>query len=389
MARARANGRIVRGEGSRPPGLASVLLWVRQGGLGQEVVSGPFHAPTIQGCLRDRMVRPQESLESPEALGRGRPPPSPRGWSATPQDRGSMSGPADRRGRPHLLGLEVAGRRKGPDEEGRLGVPGVQADVGRRTPGRGRFLVPGFRRPAHEVSPTGFELGVRLRAAWKSRSPSAFRVMMTGSFRASRRPVFALRELERPNIWFLRSHGLALRGMGLVELLHDGQTAPEEGLLRRHRNVPLELQLGHRIQTVGGARVSDDEDHVLLLHAVLAPVEVVVRFQGLSVTAVHPEEGEVQGVAGIGEVVSVSAEEAQLEFRCCHQPDVGEPTVGIRRIASSVVEGRDLHSDGSLSAGDCRRIRSWISEMTSPPDLVGARASSVPPDPVACEDLVD
>ncbi len=75
----------------------------------------------------------------------------------------------------------------------------------------------------------------------------------------------------------------------------------------------------------------------------------MIGFQRLPVTPVDPEKGEVQGVAGIGEVVGVPSEEAQLKLCRRHHPDIGKPPVGVGRVPSAIVQSRDLHPDRALT----------------------------------------
>ena len=77
----------------------------------------------------------------------------------------------------------------------------------------------------------------------------------------------------------------------------------------------------------------------------------MVRSKWLAVLVVHPEERDVECIAGIGEVVRIAAEEPHLQFWCHHEAKVGVAFEHVRRRLSAIPEGDHIHLDtGILTA---------------------------------------
>ena len=116
-----------------------------------------------------------------------------------------------------------------------------------------------------------------------------------------------------------------LRGKGLgggdaaLQILGHGRTT----------HVALHQQLGHRVVALSRAGMAGDEDQLARRGALGAPLEIVIGVQRLAVL-VDAEEGHVQVVARIGEVIRVAAEEGCLLLGRKDQAHVGVGLVGGR-----------------------------------------------------------
>ena len=102
------------------------------------------------------------------------------------------------------------------------------------------------------------------------------------------------------------------------------------------------LDLRHRLEAAGAARVARDEDGLAVARAFGAPLEVV----GLGVRrlAILPgaQDREVEAEAREGEVVRVAAELGDLVVRDRDEADVVVDAVGVELVVAALVERLDL-----------------------------------------------
>ena len=123
--------------------------------------------------------------------------------------------------------------------------------------------------------------------------------------------------------------------VGLGPALEETQ---DGGLL----NVPAELQLRHGLEPCSGPGIPDDEDQIALLDTVPIKGEVILGAERLVVLVVDTVEGDVQIVAGVGEVVVVTTEVGHLLLRSHHQLRVGVLPENVGGVESAVVHVDDL-----------------------------------------------
>ena len=77
----------------------------------------------------------------------------------------------------------------------------------------------------------------------------------------------------------------------------------------------------HGQQASGISRMPGDENQIAVLHSGARPLQVIIEVRRLAIL-VDPEEGDIQVVARIGEVIGISAKESNVEFGSEHQPHV-------------------------------------------------------------------
>src|SRR5206468_8403274 len=94
----------------------------------------------------------------------------------------------------------------------------------------------------------------------------------------------------------------------------DREPPLEDGERDREVVVALRFELRERVEPFGAAGVPRDEDQFPVGGPARVPLQMVPAFDGLTVF-VDAEEGEVEIVAWIGEVVRVAAEKRDLLLR--------------------------------------------------------------------------
>ena len=134
--------------------------------------------------------------------------------------------------------------------------------------------------------------------------------------------------------------GLRVAQQGLLVLLQGCQPLGDG-------EVPGVGHLGQRVLAAGAAGMPRDEGEVAGLQAPVGPVEEVLRVVGLPVL-VDPEDGEVQVVAGEGEVVIVAAEEGDLLLGREDQADVRVLLVAVDPVLAALVEVHVLAGEAGL-----------------------------------------
>ncbi len=104
------------------------------------------------------------------------------------------------------------------------------------------------------------------------------------------------------------------------------------------------------VEPAGAAGIAGDENEVAVLRAVGAPAQVVLDLRGL-VVLVGPEEADVEAVAGVFEVIRVSAEEGDVELGGEDHADVGVDLVGVEVVLAALVELHDVVAELVLVGG--------------------------------------
>ncbi len=334
-------GRVVHGQRARLDGLPR-RFGRGEGRGGQQRVSGLDRRPAAQGLLHERVVRTQVPAPFVQPGGE-QPPLQPCRQVGHPQQ-----GLLQLR---HPFGVgafgprrQVAvGRHRPPDRrrrEAALQQP-ERAVLGRhglllRLDGLHLVEQAGIPGPQAGVGLDGLaELPLGVGTAGQDHR-------VIESVEAARVRLLAVRDREDG---VADVDGLARLGVFFEEGTVGGQTAVEEAQGVGHQHIPEKFELGDRGVAARRAGVADDEDQVALLHPLPAPGEVVVGLEGFAVLVVDAEEGKVERVARVREVVPFPPEEAQLQLGGGHQAHVPVAAEDVGRMAPAVVEGDDLHLD--------------------------------------------
>ncbi len=147
------------------------------------------------------------------------------------------------------------------------------------------------------------------------------------------------------------------------------------------QHVALQFQLRQRVEPVRPRRVARHEHQLAVGGAGGVPLQVVVDLQRLAVV-VHPEDGQVEVVAGIGEVVGVATEERGLLLRAEHQAHVGVFAVAVQPVLAAVIQRNHrtiqtglrvtfLLQPGDLRPAGLQRLRAGGAGRDRPQDASG------------------
>ena len=132
--------------------------------------------------------------------------------------------------------------------------------------------------------------------------------------------------------------GKSLRGFNAaLDVLRDGR-AP---------HIALDEQLGHGVVSLRGARIAGDKDQLTGRRAFGATLEIVVGVQWLAVV-VDAEDGHIEVVARIGEVIRIAAEEGRLLFGRKDDAHIGVLLVLIEPVFAAVVERNHVGAPAGL-----------------------------------------
>ena len=168
-------------------------------------------------------------------------------------------------------------------------------------------------------------------------------------------------------------HRLARLRVHVVERLEGVDAVVDEGQQPLVGDVAPEFELRDGLDAAGRAGVADHEHGVAALHPGLAPAEEALAGVERIAVLVDAQEGEVEGVARVGEIVGVAAEVADGQLGRHHHAHVGVAPEDVGRGASAVVERDHLHFEAGVLApvllgdagrdlllGRCARLRAGL-----------------------------
>ena len=93
----------------------------------------------------------------------------------------------------------------------------------------------------------------------------------------------------------------------------------------------------HGIEPICAAGIARDENEIACARTLRGPFEVVLRMNRL-IIFINTEQREIEIVAWIFEVVRVTAQERNLEFRRKHETHVGVLLVGVQVVLAALIK---------------------------------------------------
>ena len=136
-----------------------------------------------------------------------------------------------------------------------------------------------------------------------------------------------------------------LRGKIMQRLIHARQAVNHIAGLE----VLQEVQLSHGEQALGASGMTADEDQFARFCPLGRPLQVVLQLHRL-VVFINAEVRNVEVVAGILEVVAITAEEGHLRLRGKNHAHVGVLLVLVQVVHAAGVEGYDVTAQAALLA---------------------------------------
>ena len=112
-------------------------------------------------------------------------------------------------------------------------------------------------------------------------------------------------------------------------------------------HVALDQQLRHRVIARSSAGMAGDEDQLARRGAPGAPLEEVISMQRLAVV-VDAEEGHIQVVARISEVIRVTTVKGRLLLRRKDQAHVSVSLVLVKPVLASLIERDHVRPEAGL-----------------------------------------
>ena len=148
----------------------------------------------------------------------------------------------------------------------------------------------------------------------------------------------------------LFAHAAVLGALGPVSLESRDQGA-QPLVKQRIGDVARELQLGVGRQAPSRAGIARNKSQFLVLDSCVAPAQPVFHLDRLAVL-VGAEEGKIEIVARVGEIVRVAAELRDIELRREHQAHVGVLLVLVKVVHAARVERHHVAAVAGLG-GAC------------------------------------
>ena len=134
---------------------------------------------------------------------------------------------------------------------------------------------------------------------------------------------------------------------------------------RRDLHVARVLELRHRLESAGRARVAHHEDGIAVARPRAAPAEIARGLERLAGRVVHAVHREVEVVARIGEVVVVPAEEPHPELGYQDESHVAVAPVGVGGVLRAFVQGHDLHADARVPRGGRESLAERVDRLVA------------------------
>src|SRR5262252_9447748 len=166
-----------------------------------------------------------------------------------------------------------------------------------------------------------------------------------------------------------------------AEVLQLSNSCCEEFQDRGVLHVAQEIELRNRQQSAGAARMTGDKNELVVAYPCWRPLQVVVQM-GRLVILIDAEEGDVEVVARIFEVIGIPAEEGDVKLRREHQADIRVLLVLVKVVDLPRIKGDyvatetssscaillDLRHRGALGLANVCRRHAWLHSGI---DLVG------------------
>ncbi len=216
------------------------------------------------------------------------------------------------------------------------------------------------RRPRKPFSTRGFLL-ICSRSA---RSSAVFLAKTLGSSRPLYSPVYAFCAFSRPKIREAACRACSAPWARIPAQRLDASFHDLEA--RGIHDVALGFELGDRVVAVRRRRVARDEHRFLIGGAFRVPLQVLVGLDRLAVL-VDAEDGEVEIVTRIREVVGIAAEERHLLFGREHEPHVRVFLVAVQPVLRALIERHDVRpKPGAIRRSPFRCARSRLCARRAP-----------------------